>query len=91
MNAKTLFMQNKDLAPFWNTTAHDSKFEYVLAFARAEFLETQPTQEEIRGAERFIRLLQTLGENEPEGTGELPSPGLHHQIDKLPPKPQTSS
>lgn len=89
MNAKNLFLKEKDLAPYWVKIAHDSQFEHVLMFARAEFIETQPTQDEIRGAERFITLLQTLSENEPQFT-ELPSPGLHHLVDKLPEKPKSS-
>lgn len=86
MNSKKLFFKVKDLAPFWAKIAHDDQFELVLTFARAEFAESQPSSEELRGAERFAGILQTLADNE-EGSTPFPSPGLHHHIDKLPERP----
>lgn len=86
-SAKGIFLANKDLAAWWNSIAHDARFDHVVIFAKARFCETQPKTEEIKGVEAFAEIIQTLAENT-ETSMELPSPGLYHQIDKLPPKPE---
>lgn len=89
MNSKALFLKSKDVPAFWASICGNDNFEIVLTFARSEFAESQPTQDELKGAEKFIQILRTISSNE-ESNLPFPSAGLIHQIDKMPDKPKES-
>lgn len=91
--AKHLFLQRAEgkpsLADWWVTIAHDPRFEMVVTYARAHISESVPEREQLRGAELALGTLLTLSDNEPEGSVQIPSPGLHHSLDPEP-KPKES-
>lgn len=91
-SAKALFQSKKpgelSLAEWWVSVIHDARFPSVLACTRAHIMESQPlTQDQVRGTELAMTTLMTLAENEDEGSGYLPQPGLIHRI--VPPTPPT--
>lgn len=88
MNAKIIFLANKDLAAWWANIAHDSRFELVLIHAQAVLMESCPEKARAEGAEAMKATLLDLPDNEGDTTF-IPSPGLHHFPDSQPPKPVT--
>lgn len=90
MTAKALFLRNSDLAKYWVTIARDDRFSHVLVFAKSAMMEGNPTKEQIEGVERFCLLLETLADNE-EGAGIIPTPGIFHEPDRMPAKPQSTA
>lgn len=82
MNAKANFLAKKELAAWWASVAHDSRFTEILTHARSFIMESRPQLAEIQGAERLIVVLETMSDNE-VASFEFPSPGLIHNVDKL--------
>lgn len=85
-SSKALFLRKspdgtQSLASWWASIVHDDRFQLVMACARAETMESRPSQEQIIGAEIMLQTLQTLSDNEPD-LSEYPSPGLQHSFTK---------
>lgn len=95
--AKILFLKRdpktgESLAQWWSSVIDDPRFDLVLTFARAELMELQPSQENMRGAEIAFVTLHSMCQPEPTAN-EFPSPGLHHDFNvpknmPEPPKPK---
>lgn len=83
MNAKTNFLHNKELAKWWASIAHDSRFTDVLTHARSFIMESTPERSVVQGAEHLISVLETMTDN-PETGMDFPSPGLVHNVDSMP-------
>ena len=86
-SAKELFLKpdptgGQSLCQWWTTISHDDRFHKVLMTVRAHLLENGITEAQIAGVALTIEALLTLTDNEPEGLGIIPSPGLHHHNPK---------
>lgn len=92
MNAKELFLKNKELRDRWSAVVHADWFEEVLVYARGALLDTKRTEAEIDGAKAYELTLCSLCDNEGEVTTEVFT-GLNHNLDnpvplkKTPPQP----
>jgi len=84
MNAKALFLRDKELTKWWVNVVHDDRFEQVCAYALADFTATVKSHDELTGAKDFIERLATISDND-ESFQEMPSPGLIHNIEAMPP------
>ena len=80
--AKDQFLRDKELVKKW-VVVRNEFLDSVLTFARADMMESGPSAEEIKGAERLIHAMRNLPEGE-SPSFKFPSPGLKHQIDKMP-------
>lgn len=86
MNTLEIFNRDKELRAWWVQVTTHQNFERVQMYARSAFLDLQPTQEQLRGAKMLEELQMGLAAS-PEAINQLPSPGLHHQIEPMPVKP----
>lgn len=82
--AKDILLGNKELAGWWNSIAHDPRFDQVVSLAFSEFFETSESPEQNRGAKAMVSMLRSFAENQPDGTA-MPKPGLTHNPKKLEP------
>jgi len=86
MTTHELFQSKKPLRNWWALVVDDPQFAEVLLHARSEFMESGPNEAQLAGARAYEILLTGLaaaGLSEEE----MPSPGLHHQIEQEPPPP----
>jgi hypothetical protein len=90
MNTREAFNRNKELAAWWRSITTDTRFEEVQMYARSAFLDLLPSAEELKGAKLLEELQISLVDAESAGQ-ELPNPGLHHQIEPLPIRPDYAS
>lgn len=96
MTSTQLLFHRKDpdgkqsLSQWWANIVHDDRFDRVVLFVRAELMERQIPQEQVKGAEMVLGILSTIADN-PEEYNDFPSPGLHHHFEKTikPTQPQT--
>lgn len=79
MTSKDLFLRGKDEVTDALKITKSITFERMIAFARAEFMEHNPTFEQSTGAANFIRILCDLPEDVQEPT-EWISSGLQHDL-----------
>lgn len=86
MDAKALFLRDKDLAKWWVAVAHDSRFEQACAYALVDFLSGPRTADEVQGAKDFINSLGTITDNTVDVL-DVVSPGLIHNMESMPEKP----
>jgi hypothetical protein len=80
MNAKTLFLQNKELAQWWSSVVDNPNYERVMLHASAAVFESTPSAESRSGILQFREMLATMSEADSEAP-ELPSPKLRHPAD----------
>jgi hypothetical protein len=85
-STKDLFQSKKPLLQWWIRTTDDPQFAEVLLHARSEFIESGPTEAELKGARLYEIILTTLAEAGPSDM-PIPSPGLLHHPDEMPPRP----
>jgi len=85
-STKDLFQSKKPLFQWWAHVTSDPLFAEVLLHARSVFIEMSPTEAALLGAREYERIWIDLAEASPSDI-ELPSPGLHHQIEEVPPMP----
>ena len=88
--SKEIFLKKKDLAEKWRAVVHSDYFAEVLAFARGELLDiTSMDAEQLIGARNYQNVLLTIADEEkPEG--DLPGPGLIHNLDPKPRQPKSN-
>ncbi len=86
MTTRELFQSKKELRNWWARIVDDPQFAEVLLHARSEFIETVPGVEQLAGARFYEVIITRLAEADPSDV-ELPTPGLHHNIEKEPPMP----
>jgi hypothetical protein len=81
MNAKAVFLQDKDLVNWWVSVVHDSRYEKVMALGLATLAMKKPPTEVLMGACELDTILTTFPD--PDFTSKpFPSPGLVHEIPK---------
>ena len=80
MNPKAVLLEDKELAKWWVSIVHDSRFNKVSTLAIAALATIRA--EEVRGALTMLNILETFPNPEPKNT-PFPSPGLVHEIPKL--------
>jgi hypothetical protein len=85
-STKDLFQSKKPLFQWWAHVTSDPLFAEVLLHARSVFIEMSPTESALLGAREYERIWIDLAEASPSDI-ELPSPGLHHNIEEIPPRP----
>ncbi len=78
-SSKASFQRQKELAEFWANVSRSTDFAYVVVYAQSAMVESGMTFEEMRGATKFLSILNGLCDADPEPQ-ELPSPGLNHDI-----------
>lgn len=80
MNAKELFLKNKELRDRWSAVVHADWFEEVLVYARGSFMDAKRTEAEMEGAKAYETILLSLCDVEGEVTAPILT-GLHHDLD----------
>lgn len=93
MDAKQLFLKNKDLRDRWSAITHSSWFGEILVYARSAFMDGAVTEAQLKGAKDYEQILCSLCDGE---AGEAPAifTGLNHNLDnpsppkRTPPKPE---
>lgn len=88
-STKELFQSKKPLLNWWARIIDDPLFAEVLLHARSEFIERGVNELELKGAREYEIILTSLTQAEPSDL-PIPSPGLHHYIDEMPPMPTES-
>ncbi len=86
MTTKELFQSKKPLLHWWAKIIDDPMFAEVILHARSEFIERGPNELELKGAREYEQILTSLTEAYPSDM-PIPSPGLHHYIEEIPPMP----
>lgn len=91
MNAKTLFVNNKELRNQWLAVAKQEWFKTVLLHTRGVLTETEGiTPEALKGAKQFENILLTICDEDEETPNEF-TPRLAHDLDNPRAKPQTKN
>lgn len=78
-DSKSLFLRNKDDVKAALAITTTDIFYKMIAYARAEFSQSNPSSEESNGANKFISILMSLPEEEPVIPENLTS-GLEHDL-----------
>ncbi len=86
MTTTELFQSKKPLLHWWAKIIDDPMFAEVILHARSEFIERGPTELELRGARLYEIILTNLTQPGPSDM-PIPDPGLHHQVEQIPPMP----
>lgn len=79
LNSKRL----KDLRTWWVSVVRDSRFEEIKLLTRSEYLDTQPSTDNLSGAMRYETIMESLPFSEDSGEDVLSqvNPGLNHDLD----------
>ncbi len=80
MNAKQLLSEDKPLAQWWASVAHDARFDKICLHVSHEIVTQQHGSDFLGGAFFVMQTLSTIADAE-SVTIPLPSPGLDHDID----------
>ena len=83
MTASDLLHRDKPLSEWWISVCHDSRFDQVVALARAKLAESPLEREQMTGANKAIETLRTITDGD-EGGAEFPTPGLIHNFTEHP-------
>lgn len=86
MNAKENFLRDKDLVKWWVSITHDPRYDAVVTHARSMIMESAMERAEMVGARHILGVLETMAET-PDKAFEFPSPGVIHNVDKMPDPP----
>ena len=78
-DSKVLFLRNKDDVKAALAITTSDIFYKMIAYARAEFTQTNPSAEQSEGANKFIGILMSLPEEEPVIPENLTS-GITHDL-----------
>lgn len=84
---QSLFQSKKELRKWWAQVTEDPRFDDVLLHVRSMILQYGPSADQLAGARYYENAMVTIGQAE-EVSDEFPSPGLHHEIDVMPPVQQ---
>lgn len=87
MTTRELFQSKKPLLHWWARIIDDPMFAEVLLHARSDFIEGGPTEAQLAGARSYEMILTSLAEAGPSDM-PIPSPGLHHYTEEIPPMPK---
>jgi hypothetical protein len=79
MNAKTSFINDKNLAEWWASIANDRRFDTMLLHAGNIAFEACPSAEQREGILRFKDILLTISQPDAAPV-DFPKPGLHHDL-----------
>jgi hypothetical protein len=85
-STKDLFQSKKPLSQWWARILDDPQLAEVLLHARSEFIESGPTESELKGARLYEIILTTLSEAGPSDM-PIPTPGIFHNTEEVPPMP----
>lgn len=80
MAPKQLFLRNQDLVKASLAITKSDTFELLLTYAKAEFASRNPNNEQMTGANEFVRTLINMTESGDIAV-DFPQPGLEHNLD----------
>jgi len=85
MDAKTSFLDDKELSDWLRSIVNDFRFKKCIAFADSELLATDNMSGEMLvGVKKFKAILMDLAEIPNPPLTDYPKTGLHHDLDIKP-------
>ena len=78
-SSKDLFLRNQEDVKAALAVTKAPIFERLIAFARAEMSQINPTADQMLGANKFIEILSSLADEDAEPIGPIES-GLKHDL-----------
>jgi hypothetical protein len=83
MQAKTIFLKDKDLRDWLAAIVKHDNWQRCLAHARSEMMESGQSLERLMGFKDFENILYTMPDPDEGAQGMYPTSGLHHDLDAV--------
>ena len=80
MNAKDLFLRDKELSAWWASVFHEEKFTKARLYCQNTFIQNSPDSRQIDAVIRFTEIIMSISDNQ-DANFDLSqiNPGLHHK------------